>query len=52
LFSKKSEISSLLAMHTLPGTLFSKGISWAEHQTLANDRAPIATQVSTQVLEP
>ena len=44
LFSKKEEVATLLSMHIIPGTLFSKGISWAEHQTLANDRAPIATQ--------
>ena len=46
LLSKKSEVVTLLSMHTLPGTLFSKGISWAEHKTLAEDRAPIATQVT------
>lgn len=46
LFSKKEEVATLLSMHIIPGTLFSKGISWAEHQTLASDRAPIATQAS------
>ena len=51
LLSKKSEVSTLLSMHTLPGTLFSKGISWAEHRTLAEDRAPIATQVTYRPLD-
>ena len=45
LLSKKSEVETLLSMHIVPGTLFSKGISWAEHQTLAEGKAPIATQV-------
>ena len=49
--SKKSEVATLLSMHIVPGTLFSKGISWAEHQTLADGKAPIATQVNTVTIE-
>jgi uncharacterized surface protein with fasciclin (FAS1) repeats len=45
LLSKKSEIETVLKMHILSGTLFAKGISWAEYETLAGGQDRLATQV-------